>query len=242
MNSANAQAQACVACEGQPAPENTPCAVCGAGQPAARAEPVAWRIRHRSDLGMIGHYPWFFTDRIRGGLLEDKYEYEPLFAAPAADPVSAEQAALVIDLGQAETRMNTGHAQQNVDHVGQAGELEVAAQAQQDGYGYHEGNNPPNSLLYQCMVPFHLNLCRGQELRSVIDYGRIVWKQARQYADKVDALASTIAGLKRYTYGYTDDGFGVARHLGTIEKPDGRFFLRDEVLAAIDAARKEAQP
>ena len=58
-----------------------------------------------------------------------------------------------------------------------------------DGYGWHDGEDPPNSLLYQCMAPFHLNLCRGQELQSVIDYGRLVWSQARsqQEADKVDA-------------------------------------------------------
>ena len=39
MSSTNTQAQACVACEGRPSPENTPCAVCGAGQFAASAEP-----------------------------------------------------------------------------------------------------------------------------------------------------------------------------------------------------------
>ena len=44
MSSINIQAQACVACEGRPSPENTRCAVCGAGQPAASAEPVAWFI------------------------------------------------------------------------------------------------------------------------------------------------------------------------------------------------------
>ena len=40
MSSINIQAQACVACKGRPSPENTPCAVCGTGQPAASAEPV----------------------------------------------------------------------------------------------------------------------------------------------------------------------------------------------------------
>lgn len=47
-----------------------------------RDEPVAWRIRHRSEPGMIGHYPWSYTDRIRGGHDDTHYEYEPLFAAP----------------------------------------------------------------------------------------------------------------------------------------------------------------
>lgn len=28
--------------------------------------------------------------------------------------------------------------------------------------------------------------------------------------------------IKRYDYGYTDDGFGGARYLGLIEKPDGK--------------------
>lgn len=45
-------------------------------------EPVAWRIRHRSEPGMIGHYPWSYTDRIRGGRDDMHYEYEPLFATP----------------------------------------------------------------------------------------------------------------------------------------------------------------
>ncbi|AYN21623.1 hypothetical protein [Alcaligenes aquatilis] len=62
---------------------------------------------------------------------------------------------------------------------------------------------------------------------------------AQQDADKVDALERAVAGLKRYNYGYTDDGFGGPRYLGTIESPDGRFLIRDDVLAAIDAARKE---
>lgn len=53
-----------------------------------------------------------------------------LYAAPIAAPVGAEQAALASDFGQAETRMNTGHARQNVDHFGQASGPEVAAQAQ----------------------------------------------------------------------------------------------------------------
>ena len=47
MSSINIQAQACVACEGRPSPENTPCAVCGTGQPAASAEPVGWLRNER---------------------------------------------------------------------------------------------------------------------------------------------------------------------------------------------------
>lgn len=38
QKSAQPAASACVGCEGKPAPENNPCAVCG--QPAASAEPV----------------------------------------------------------------------------------------------------------------------------------------------------------------------------------------------------------
>ncbi|WP_394060597.1 hypothetical protein [Alcaligenes sp. WGS1538] len=55
MSSINIQAQACVACEGKPSPENTPCAVCDAGQPAANAEPVAWFIDW-PDEPDLGHY------------------------------------------------------------------------------------------------------------------------------------------------------------------------------------------
>jgi len=50
---------------------------------ASRADPVAWRIRYRSEPGMIGHYPWSFTDRIRGARLDTHYEYEPLYVAPS---------------------------------------------------------------------------------------------------------------------------------------------------------------
>jgi len=49
-----------------------------------------------------------------------------------------------------------------------------------DGYGYNEGENPYNSTLYECMAPFGLSSCNGQELRSVIEYGRLVWKWALQ--------------------------------------------------------------
>lgn len=31
-----------------------------------------------------------------------------------------------------------------------------------------------------------------------------------------------MSGVKRWDYGYTDDGFGGARYLGLIEKPDGK--------------------
>lgn len=47
---------------------------------AVKAEPVAWRMRYRSEPGMLGHYPWTYTERIRGIRL-GQYEYEPLYAA-----------------------------------------------------------------------------------------------------------------------------------------------------------------
>jgi hypothetical protein len=44
-------------------------------------QPVAWRTRYRSEPGMIGHYPWTYTERIRG-MRQEQYEYEPLYASP----------------------------------------------------------------------------------------------------------------------------------------------------------------
>jgi hypothetical protein len=54
------------------------------------AEPVAWRTRYRSEPGMIGHYPWTYTEGIRGMRL-DHYEYEPLFAHPPRESADAER-------------------------------------------------------------------------------------------------------------------------------------------------------
>lgn len=96
---------------------------------------------------------------------------------------------------------------------------------EQDGYGWDGGENPPNMVLYQCMAPFHLNLCRGQELRAVIDYGRLVWQQAKQDASKVDAaLAEMVHAMFR-----SANSIPVTRI--TID--------RKQYEAAIDAARKE---
>lgn len=69
--------------------------------------------------------------------------------------------------------------------------------AQRPGYGYHDGENPPNSHLYQLMAPYHLNLCRGQELRSVIDFGRDVWGRAltTQQPQREEALRRAIGLL-----------------------------------------------
>lgn len=44
---------------------------------ASRAEPVAWRIRHRPPPGMTGNYPWGYTE-IPPGALDARYECEPL--------------------------------------------------------------------------------------------------------------------------------------------------------------------
>ena len=47
-------------------------------------EPVAWRVRYRSEPGMIGHYPFSYTDRKPIRSLENPaYEVEPLYTHPA---------------------------------------------------------------------------------------------------------------------------------------------------------------
>ena len=45
--------------------------------PVALPEPVAWRTRYRSEPGMIGHYPWTYTERRRGAE-RPEHEWEQL--------------------------------------------------------------------------------------------------------------------------------------------------------------------
>jgi len=68
-------ASACVGCEGKPAPENDPCAVCG--KPAASAEPVAWRWKWEG-------YPWTYSDDPKPSPPMKGMIREPLYAAPVA--------------------------------------------------------------------------------------------------------------------------------------------------------------
>lgn len=49
-----------------------------------RGEPVAWRSRHRSEPGMIGHYPWHYVERAPHSLAAPHYEHEPLYSVPPA--------------------------------------------------------------------------------------------------------------------------------------------------------------
>src|SRR5690554_2811810 len=45
-------------------------------------EPVAWRTRYRSPEGMIGHYPWSYTDRKPRLTDGSPYEVEHLYTHP----------------------------------------------------------------------------------------------------------------------------------------------------------------
>lgn len=47
----------------------------------ARMEPVAWRVRYRSEPGMLGHYPWTYTDRKPRRPNDATNEVEPVYAA-----------------------------------------------------------------------------------------------------------------------------------------------------------------
>jgi hypothetical protein len=71
-----------------------------------KGEPVAWRTRYRSEPGMIGHYPWTYTERIRGMRL-DQYEYEPLFSTPPA-PTTEPTAKPITGLTEEEQRKLIG--------------------------------------------------------------------------------------------------------------------------------------
>lgn len=62
--------------------------------PAQPAEPVAWRSRHRSEIGMIGHYPWFFMERVPTSAMLGSFEVQPLYAHPAPSHMAVMQQAL----------------------------------------------------------------------------------------------------------------------------------------------------
>ena len=49
--------------------------------PAGMPEPAAWRIRYRSEPGMLGHYPWTYTDRKPRWQNDTAHEVEPVFTA-----------------------------------------------------------------------------------------------------------------------------------------------------------------
>ncbi len=44
-------------------------------------EPVAYRMRYRSEPGMIGHYPWTYLDQRRRKSDRAECDYEDLFTA-----------------------------------------------------------------------------------------------------------------------------------------------------------------
>jgi hypothetical protein len=64
-------------------------------QPSASAEPVAWRIRYRSEPGMIGHYPWSYTER-KPKTPRPEHEVEPVYASPVTAAREQEAACSVI--------------------------------------------------------------------------------------------------------------------------------------------------
>lgn len=54
--------------------------------PAVSGEAVAYRTRYRSEPGMIGHYPWSYTERKpRFPNHEKTIEVEPLYAHPTGE-------------------------------------------------------------------------------------------------------------------------------------------------------------
>lgn len=56
---------------------------------AGEQQPVAWRVRYRSEPGMIGHYPWTYSGKKRIGV-NPSLEEEPLYLKPEladAEPV-----------------------------------------------------------------------------------------------------------------------------------------------------------
>lgn len=74
-----APAQTCTCPSGDgslrwPCPAHPPSAA-----PVVLPEPVAMRVRHRSETGMIGHYPWTYTERIRGGRIPPEHELEYIY-------------------------------------------------------------------------------------------------------------------------------------------------------------------
>ena len=60
-------------------------------------------------------------------------------------------------------------------------------------------------------------------------------------ADARDALDSRaiVEKLPRYTYGYKSDEWGMGSHLQSYQDPEGKFLNREEVIAAIAAAKEK---
>ena len=48
---------------------------------ALMPEPAGFRTRHRNEPGMIGHYPWTYSDPRRRLYDRPSFEYEDLFTA-----------------------------------------------------------------------------------------------------------------------------------------------------------------
>lgn len=86
---------------------------------------------------------------------------------------------------------------------------------------------------------------------------KAAFNQAQGLAKLVDGLQATlgrqvrfgsegfltaIEKLPRYTYGYKSDEWGMGRALTTYASADGKFLLRDEVLAAIVSQAQQATP
>ena len=59
-------------------------------------EPTGFRMRYRSEPGMIGHYPWSYADQGRRQADRPEYEREDLFTAAQLRQAFAQGAASVL--------------------------------------------------------------------------------------------------------------------------------------------------
>ncbi|WP_394065380.1 hypothetical protein [Alcaligenes sp. WGS1538] len=123
-------------------------------KPAAGVEPIAYRVpggtAHAMGIERYQDAASFGGDKKKLHEAAEKFGWKPLFAAP----VSAEQAALAADFGQAETRVNTGHARQNVDHFGQDDGSEVSAPVSAEPVAWMTHHDEP--MLFPTQKEAHL--------------------------------------------------------------------------------------
>ncbi|CAP41278.1 dATP/dGTP pyrophosphohydrolase domain-containing protein [Bordetella petrii] len=81
-----------------------------------------------------------------------------------------------------------------------------------------------------------VRLCRMALARY--SYGMAAHKPDGE--DAKDSIQAQVESLQRYKFGYADDGNGT-RYLSALKSDDGRYLLRDDVLAAISAQQRQGE-
>lgn len=78
---------------------------------------------------------------------------------------------------------------------------------------------------------------QGEDRASLFAWAEAAIDAALQSQDQED-VKEVIERLPRYNFGYVSDEWGMGQHLGAIRHDNGRFLRIDEVMVAIDHARR----